>query len=113
MISTFTLLLGASLIEDRFSIQGNEQATLFYSKGLLPVMIGLYVTVLILSLGGPTGFSCNPSRDLGPRIAHYLLPIKGKGSSEFMYSLMINTAAFLGAVLAAGAFLLLKQLPIR
>jgi glycerol uptake facilitator protein len=112
-IGTFALLLGVSLIEDRMEIQKDVQSTNIYSKGLLHVMIGLYITVLILSLGGPTGFSCNPCRDLGPRIAHLILPIKGKGSSEFRYSLIINSAAFLGAALAAGAFLLLKQLPIR
>jgi glycerol uptake facilitator protein len=54
--------------------------------------------------------SCNPARDLGPRLAHFILPIKGKGSSEFKYGILINIAAFLGAAIAAGATILCKQI---
>ena len=52
--------------------------------GALPVAI--LVIVIGTSLGGPTGYAINPARDLGPRIAHFILPIKGKGSSDWAYS---------------------------
>ena len=53
------------------------------------------------SLGGPTGYAINPARDLGPRIAHALLPIKGKGSSDWAYSWVPIVGPLVGAVLAA------------
>ena len=52
-----------------------------------------------LSLGGPTGYAINPARDLGPRIAHALLPIKGKGSSDWSYAWVPILAPLAGAVL--------------
>lgn len=61
-----------------------------------------------LSLGGPTGYAINPARDLGPRIVHALLPIPGKGSSDWKYSWVPFFAPFLGAVLAALLYLALK-----
>jgi glycerol uptake facilitator protein len=61
-----------------------------------------------LSLGGPTGYAINPARDLGPRIVHALLPIPGKGSSDWKYSWVPFLAPFAGAVLAAWLYLALK-----
>jgi len=61
-----------------------------------------------LSLGGPTGYAINPARDLGPRIIHALLPIPGKGSSDWKYSWVPFLAPFVGAVLAAWLYLALK-----
>jgi glycerol uptake facilitator protein len=57
--------------------------------------------------------SINPARDFGPRMAHYLMHIPGKGKSYFVYSAIINLAAFLGAVLGAVTFLVLKPIAIR
>jgi len=51
-----------------------------------PLAVAMLVVGIGLSLGGPTGYAINPARDLGPRIAHALLPIKGKGSSDWSYS---------------------------
>lgn len=51
-----------------------------------PLGVALVVLAIGASLGGPTGYAINPARDLGPRIAHALLPIKGKGSSDWGYS---------------------------
>ena len=51
-----------------------------------PLAVGLLIVGIGASLGGPTGYAINPARDLGPRIAHFLLPIKGKGSSDWAYS---------------------------
>ena len=55
-------------------------------SGLGPLFVALLVVGIGASLGGPTGYAINPARDLGPRIAHALLPIKGKGSSDWAYS---------------------------
>ena len=70
----------------------------------LPVAI--VVLGIGLSLGGPTGYAINPARDLGPRIMHYLLPIPGKGDSDWKYSWVPIVGPFIGAVLAAVMFIL-------
>ena len=73
--------------------------------GNTPAMIGpLAVAFLVLaigmSLGGPTGYAINPARDLGPRIAHAILPIKGKGGSDWGYSWVPVVGPALGGILA-------------
>jgi glycerol uptake facilitator protein len=55
-------------------------------SGLAPLLVGVLVWSIGLSLGGPTGYAINPARDLGPRIAHALLPIAGKGGSDWGYA---------------------------
>jgi len=75
------------------------------SIGALPV--AFLVWVIGLSLGGTTGYAINPARDLGPRIMHQLLPIKGKGTSDWSYSWVPIIGPLLGAALAAVLFLLL------
>lgn len=75
------------------------------SLGALPV--AFLVWVIGLSLGGTTGYAINPARDLGPRIMHQLLPIKGKGSSDWAYSWVPIAGPILGAAIAAGIYLLL------
>ena len=71
--------------------------------GALPV--ALLVLVIGVSLGGPTGYAINPARDLGPRIAHFILPIKGKGSSDWAYSWVPVVGPVIGGVLAGWASL--------
>jgi glycerol uptake facilitator protein len=66
--------------------------------GALPVAI--LVIAIGASLGGPTGYAINPARDLGPRIAHFILPIKGKGSSDWSYSWIPVLGPIVGGVLA-------------
>jgi len=56
------------------------------------------------SLGGPTGYAINPARDLAPRIAHAILPIKGKGSSDWGYAWVPIVGPLIGGALAAFAF---------
>ncbi|NHE58373.1 MIP/aquaporin family protein [Cyclobacterium plantarum] len=75
------------------------------SLGALPV--AFLVWVIGLSLGGTTGYAINPARDLGPRIMHQILPIKGKGSSDWSYSWVPIIGPILGAAIAAGIYLLL------
>jgi len=74
--------------------------------GALPV--GLLVFAIGLSLGGTTGYAINPARDLGPRIAHALLPIPGKGDSDWGYAWIPVLAPWIGGILAAGVHSLLR-----
>lgn len=69
-----------------------------------PALVGLLVFGLGLSLGGPTGYAINPARDLGPRIAHALLPIPGKGTSDWDYAWVPVIAPILGGVAGAQLF---------
>ena len=70
--------------------------------------VGLLVLGIGLSLGGPTGYAINPARDLGPRIAHAILPFPHKGSSDWAYSWVPVFGPIAGAFIAAGLFLLLQ-----
>lgn len=75
-------------------------------SGLTPTQIGPLAVALVIvgigaSLGGPTGYAINPARDLGPRIAHAILPIKGKGGSDWGYSWVPIVGPIIGAVIAA------------
>ncbi|PZR52662.1 aquaporin family protein [Xylanimonas oleitrophica] len=65
-----------------------------------PLGVALVVVGIGASLGGPTGYAINPARDLGPRIAHALLPIRGKGSSDWSYAWVPVVGPLVGAVLA-------------
>ena len=65
-----------------------------------PVAVALLVTGIGASLGGPTGYAINPARDLGPRIAHAVLPIKGKGDSDWGYAWVPVVGPIIGGVLA-------------
>jgi glycerol uptake facilitator protein len=72
-----------------------------------PLLVGLLVVSIGLSLGGPTGYAINPARDLGPRIAHQLLPIAGKGSSNWSYAWIPIVAPIIGGVAGASLHRLL------
>ena len=76
------------------------------SLGAIPV--AFLVWAIGLSLGGTTGYAINPARDLGPRIAHTLLPIKGKGSSQWKYAWVPVIGPIAGALLAAVLYLWLQ-----
>ena len=65
-----------------------------------PLAVALMIVGIGASLGGPTGYAINPARDLGPRIAHFVLPIKGKGSSDWAYSWVPIAGPLVGGVLA-------------
>ncbi len=90
IIGTFMLVFGV------LAIVSNELA-----PGLAALLIGFLVWAIGLSLGGPTGYAINPARDLGPRIAHALLPIPGKGSSDWSYSWIPVVGPIVGGVLGA------------
>ncbi|QDP41326.1 MIP/aquaporin family protein [Radiobacillus deserti] len=75
IIGTFVLVMGLMFI-------GANQ----FTEGLNPAIVGLLIVAIGLSLGGTTGYAINPARDLGPRIAHAILPIIGKGGSNWGYA---------------------------
>jgi glycerol uptake facilitator protein len=95
VIGTFLLLFGV------LAITSNKAPT---ATGLVPLLIGLLVFAIGLSLGGPTGYAINPARDLGPRIAHFILPIPGKGKSDWSYAWVPVVAPIVGGVLGALAY---------
>lgn len=92
IIGTFMLVAGVLFILD-----GRNELT----SGFGPLLIGFLVWSLGLSLGGPTGYAINPARDLGPRIAHAVLPIAGKGDSDWAYSWVPVVGPIIGGVLGA------------
>lgn len=72
-------------------------------SGLGPLAVALLVLSIGASLGGPTGYAINPARDLGPRIAHAVLPIRGKGTSDWQYAWVPVVGPIVGGVLAGVA----------
>ena len=77
------------------------------SMGAIPV--AFLVWVIGLALGGTTGYAINPARDFGPRVVHFLIPMKGKGSSDWGYAWVPIIGPIIGSVLAAVAFLLIGK----
>jgi glycerol uptake facilitator protein len=75
-----------------------------FDKGFAPFLVGLLVWAIGLSLGGPTGYAINPARDLGPRFAHAVLPIPGKGDSDWGYAWIPIVGPIIGGVLGAVFF---------
>jgi glycerol uptake facilitator protein len=71
------------------------------ANNLYPYLVGVLVWGIGLSLGGPTGYAINPARDLGPRIAHAILPIAGKGDSDWSYSWIPVVGPIIGGIIAA------------
>ncbi len=71
------------------------------APGLAPYLVGALVWGIGLSLGGPTGYAINPARDLGPRIVHAILPIPGKGDSDWGYSWIPVVGPIVGGIIAA------------
>ncbi len=72
-----------------------------FSEGLKPFIVAGLIVAIGLSLGGTTGYAINPARDLGPRIAHFLLPIAGKGKSDWGYAWIPVAGPVLGGILGA------------
>ena len=72
-----------------------------FTEGLNPMVVGALVFAIGMSMGGSTGYAINPARDLGPRIAHFLLPIAGKGDSNWAYSWIPIVGPLLGGILGS------------
>ena len=90
IIGTFILVLGL------LAIGANE-----FTEGLNPLIVGALIVAIGLSLGGTTGYAINPARDLGPRIAHFFLPIPGKGKSNWNYAWIPLLGPILGGTFGA------------
>lgn len=97
IIGTMVLVLGVAAIFSAEGVAGDAGI----SVGLGPFLVGALVWGIGLSLGGPTGYAINPARDLGPRIAHFLLPIAGKGGSDWNYAWIPVVAPIVGGIIAA------------
>jgi glycerol uptake facilitator protein len=107
IIGTAVLLFGI------LAIAGNAQTltrpndvdlSLVFSRGLQPLLVGILVLGIGVSLGGPTGYAINPARDLGPRLAHFVLPIPGKRDSDWGYAWIPIVGPIIGGVLGAGLY---------
>lgn len=104
IVGTFCLILPIFLMTDvKFEVPiGAEPKDIVVglgSLGLVPV--AMLVFAIGLSLGGTTGYAINPARDLGPRIAHFLLPVPGKRDSDWSYAWVPVIGPLVGAALAA------------
>lgn len=107
VIATFVLVFAVFAFADFGDVQVGVPGGLGPLTGL---PVALVVVGIGASLGGPTGYAINPARDLGPRIAHAILPIRGKGSSDWAYSWVPVVGPLVGGALAAAAAPLLLGL---
>lgn len=98
VIGTFVLILVILFLAER----GNTAEVGLGSIGAFPV--AFLVIVIGMSLGGTTGYAINPARDFGPRMAHQLLPIKGKGGSQWKYAWVPIAGPLVGSALAVGVY---------
>ena len=103
VIGTAMLLFGVVAIVANIPKIGSP----IFTIGLFPLIIGFLVLAIGLSLGGPTGYAINPARDLGPRIAHAILPIPGKGDSQWSYGWIPVVAPIVGGIIGAWLFSIL------
>ncbi|MCJ7465260.1 MAG: aquaporin family protein [Maribacter sp.] len=100
VIGAFVLVFGV------FYIAGGSFGEEVIKLGALDALpVALLVMGIGFGLGGPTGYAINPARDLGPRILHTILPLKGKGGSDWGYAWVPVVGPLVGGVLAAMAFL--------
>lgn len=86
------------------AVSGQEAWAAAVGTWFGPALVGLLVFAIGLSLGGPTGYAINPARDFGPRLAHALLPIPGKGASDWSYAWVPVVAPILGGIAGAQLF---------
>ena len=106
-LGTAVLLFGILAIAanaQTLSKPGDVDLSFVFSRGLQPLLVGVLVLGIGLSLGGPTGYAINPARDLGPRIAHALLPIHGKGPSDWYYAWIPVVGPIIGGIAGAGLY---------
>jgi glycerol uptake facilitator protein len=96
IIGTFTLLFG--VLSMLFFIDPKQP---WVGNSLGPWVVTVLIWAIGLSLGGPTGYAINPARDLGPRIAHALLPIPGKRDSDFAYGWIPVVGPIIGGIIGA------------
>ena len=106
IIGTFMLLFGVLFIVGHFATAGSGSIgqaalSLAFGQAIVPLLVGLLVFAIGLSLGGPTGYAINPARDLAPRIAHAVLPIPGKRDPDWDYAWIPVVGPIIGGILGA------------
>jgi glycerol uptake facilitator protein len=109
LIGTVVLVFGILAIAanaQALTGPGDVDLSVVFSRGLQPLLVGVLVFGIGLSLGGPTGYAINPARDLAPRLAHALLPIPGKGASDWDYAWIPVVAPLVGGAAGAGLYFL-------
>ena len=106
MVGTAVLVFGVLAIAANAGemTAGTVDLSSVFATGINPLLVGVLVWSIGLSLGGPTGYAINPARDLGPRLAHALLPIPGKGRSDWGYAWVPVVGPLAGGVLGAVSF---------
>ncbi len=106
IIGTFILVFGVLAIVANFGegVIGDPTLATAFGTAITPLLVGVLVWAIGLSLGGPTGYAINPARDLGPRIMHAILPIAGKGGSDWGYAWIPVLGPIVGGVLGALLF---------
>ena len=97
IIGTFVLVFGV------LAMRSPTRPARGVIAGWQPLIVGLLVFAIGLSLGGPTGYAINPARDLGPRIAHAILPVPGKGPSDWAYAWVPVVGPLIGGALGGAA----------
>ena len=100
IIGTAVLVLGVLAVLSPENLLPNSG----FATGFAPFLVGILVWSIGLSLGGPTGYAINPARDLGPRLAHFLLPIAGKGDSDWRYAWVPIVGPIFGGVIGAAIY---------
>lgn len=105
LIGTFVLIFVILYITG--AEMGDESSTPIGLGSIGAIPVAFLVWVIGMGLGGTTGYAINPARDLGPRIIHQILPIKGKGSSDWSYAWVPILGPIAGAAIAAGLYLAL------
>jgi glycerol uptake facilitator protein len=98
-LNLLTEIIGTAML--MMGVLGIFNAQNQIGSGVGPYAVGILVFSIGLSLGGPTGYAINPARDLGPRVAHFVLPIAGKGDSDWGYSWIPVVGPLIGAVIGA------------
>jgi glycerol uptake facilitator protein len=97
IIGTFVLVLGVMAIQTPKNLMPGSG----FDTGFGPALVGVLVWAIGVSLGGPTGYAINPARDLGPRLAHAILPIAGKGGSDWAYAWVPVVGPIVGGIAGA------------
>ena len=107
IIGTAVLVFGVLAIAENaqtLARPGAIDLSVVFTGALQPLLVGILVLGIGLSLGGPTGYAINPARDFGPRLAHAVLPIAGKRDSDWSYAWIPIVGPLIGGVVGAVLF---------
>lgn len=107
IIGTAVLVFGVLAIAENaqtLARPGAIDLSVVFTGAVQPLLVGILVLGIGLSLGGPTGYAINPARDFGPRLAHAVLPIAGKRDSDWSYAWIPIVGPLIGGVVGAAMF---------